>query len=88
MRDFLPLGSVVSLKNAKKKILIIGRFQICEGKPYKYSGVLYPDGFLGADNLFIFNEADIANVDFVGFKNEEEEQYTEALKEYIESHRP
>ena len=32
MKDFLPIGSVVLLKETNKKLMIIGRVQICEGK--------------------------------------------------------
>jgi len=56
MKDFLPLGTVVLLKDTQKKLMIIGRLQICEGIAYKYSGVVYPEGYMGKDALFLLTK--------------------------------
>jgi len=84
MKDFLPLGTVVLLKDTQKKLMIIGRLQICEGIAYKYSGVVYPEGYMGKDALFLFNENDIEKVYFEGMTDEEDEAHKKTLIEIID----
>ena len=83
MENFLPIGSVVLLKEAKKRLMIIGRVQVCEGKAYKYSGVMYPEGYLGSEQLFVFNEEDIEVLYYVGMQDEEEFRFKEELIEQV-----
>lgn len=83
MENFLPIGSVVLLKEAKKRLMIIGRVQVCEGKPYKYSGVMYPEGYLGSERLFVFNEEDIEVLYYVGMQDDEEFRFKEELIEQV-----
>lgn len=84
MRDFLPIGSVVLLKETNKKLMIIGRVQICEGKAYKYSAVTYPEGYGGSDTIYLFNEQDIEQVYFEGMKDEEENEFKKILIEVVD----
>jgi len=88
--NLLPIGSVVLLKGGIKKIMIIGIKQIREEEPekeYDYIGVLYPEGFLGADATFLFNHEDINDVVFTGYENPERTEFlafiTEAYKKLI-----
>lgn len=70
----LPIGSVVLLKDAKKRLMIVGRIQTCEGKEeiFDYSGCVYPEGVTSSKDFFFFNKEDIANVFFIGFQDPEE----------------
>lgn len=45
MKDLLPIGSVVTLKEGKKKLMIIGRIQENEKtkKLYDYAGCQWPE---------------------------------------------
>lgn len=81
MKKYLPLGSVVTLKDAEKKIMIIGRSQICKGVRYDYSGCLFPEGYLGKDSLYVFNNKDVEVLYYVGMQNEEEFLFRKALVE-------
>ena len=47
MKNLLPIGSVVLLKDATKKLVIIGILQVnpSENKIYDYLGVPYPEGY-------------------------------------------
>ena len=83
MKDFLPIGSVVLLKETEKRLMIIGRVQVCDGKAYKYSGVLYPEGYLGSDKLFLFNEDDIEVLYYMGMQDPEEFQFRKELVEQV-----
>ena len=84
MREFLPIGSVVLLKGTEKKLMIIGRVQVCEGTVHKYSAVLYPEGYVGSEGIYLFEEEDIEVLYYIGIQDEEEFVYRKALQEMVE----
>lgn len=73
MREkFLPLGSIVSLAD-NKKIMIIGylsaKYQ--DGIAiYDYLGCGYPEGLLLPNNFYYFNHSDIINTIFMGYDDD------------------
>lgn len=76
-KNLLPIGSVVLLKGGEKRIMICGRIQAKEGENviYDYSACYYPQGLVGADDVFFFNRDAIERVYFVGFQDVEELTY-------------
>ncbi len=71
----LPIGSVVLLKNSTKKLMITGFAQVAADDPdkiYDYVGCVYPEGFLGPDQTFLFNSDQIASIFFVGYQDQEQ----------------
>jgi len=84
LKSLLPIGSVVLLQGGIKKVMIIGIKQIREEEPekeYDYIGVLYPEGFLGADANFLFNHEDINDVVFTGYDNPERTEFLAFISE-------
>ena len=81
MKDLLPIGSVVLLKDATKKLVIIGVLQVNgeQNKMYDYLAVPYPEGYLGSDNNYLFNQGDINDIIFRGYTNPERDIFIEAL---------
>lgn len=77
MPEIMPIGSVVRLKKGQKKIMIAGRFQKdrATGTVYDYCAVLWPEGFIRSDRMYLFNHEDIDRVYFVGLQDEEEFRY-------------
>lgn len=72
MKDLLPIGSVVKLKNGVKSLMIIGWNQIKEQTTrYDYVGVLHPEGHLNKNSFFLFNQEDIEEIKFIGYVNTE-----------------
>lgn len=71
----LPLGSVVRLKEAEKRLLVVGIVQESQGKRFDYMGMLYPEGFIGNEYTFLFNHEDIEEVDFIGFIDTEHQMF-------------
>ncbi|MBR3995885.1 MAG: DUF4176 domain-containing protein [Clostridia bacterium] len=68
----LPIGSVVCLEGASKKLLIIGvSVQRNEDKKYDYIGVPFPEGYIDSNTMFLFYHKDIKAVCFVGYVNSE-----------------
>ena len=54
MKKFLPIGSVVLLKESQKRIMIVGvkQKQANSDKVWDYSACLYPEGILDPEKLF------------------------------------
>lgn len=76
-KNLLPIGSVVLLKGAQKRIMITGRIQTRSGEDtiYDYSACYYPQGIVSPDSMFFFNRDAIERVFFVGFQDGEELTY-------------
>lgn len=81
----LPIGSVVLLKGAKKRVMIIGRIQKSQGKIFDYSSCLYPEGYIKADQLILFNDSDIDKNFFIGFQDIEEFEFYKEIEEYLKN---
>lgn len=83
MKDLLPIGSVVLLKDGNKRIMIYGRMQkqigVDEEILYDYVGCLYPEGNLSADSSILFNHDQIDMIFFIGFQDLEEFRFKEKL---------
>lgn len=85
--NLLPIGSVITLKNGKKKLMVFGikQHNQDDNKEYDYIGVIYPEGNLGAEYQFLFNHENIAEVHFKGFEDEERTSFMENLKKHFEN---
>lgn len=80
IKNYLPLGSVVRLKNGTRKLVIIGINQKgSDDKTYDYSSVLYPYGYLNSDELFLFNNSNIDEIIYNGYSDSELENYYDDL---------
>ena len=56
MKNLLPIGSVVLLKEAEKSLMIVGTMQRDdEGHEFDYVSVLFPEGYINSDTFFLFN---------------------------------
>ena len=83
---FLPLGSLVLLKNGQKKMMIIGFGQIDLRKKdqiYDYCGCVYPQGIINNNHIYLFNHEDIKEVINKGFNDSEWDIYNKKLKEKL-----
>ena len=86
IRELLPIGSVVMLKNGQKKVMIFGVKQTDteSGKEYDYISVLYPEGNMGEAGQFLFNHSDIEEIYFRGCEDEERDGFIENLAKFYE----
>lgn len=80
---YLPVGSVVLLREGKKRVMIIGRGQRDQssGDSWDYLACPYPEGFLGVDYAYLFNHDKIERTFFIGFQDGEELAFEERLRE-------
>lgn len=74
--SLLPIGSVVLLKESTKRVMIIGVLQKQTTESgdviWDYSGVYYPEGYMGPNRTFLFNDEQIERVFALGYQDEEQ----------------
>ena len=86
---YLPIGTVVLLKNAIKRIMITGfcsrEKNDSDSKIYDYCGCLYPEGVLTFDKALLFDHNQIDKIYHIGLSNDDEEKkFKENLKQAME----
>ena len=84
---YLPVGTVVMLKNASKRVMVIGFCIIPENDPdkvYDYLGCIYPEGIMDANQNLMFNHDQIDKIYHMGLEDEEEKTFKVKLKEVLE----
>ena len=86
VRELLPIGTVVLLKEATKRTMIFGVKQVdkASNTEYDYIGVVYPEGSMGDGTQFFFNHDAIGEVIFKGFEDDERSKFVERLAEYYD----
>lgn len=86
MDKYLPIGSIVLLKEGNKKIMIFGRKQIHikSKEMYDYVACFYPEGNINEDYTFLFNHEDINEVIFKGYEDNDEIEYNKKLNEVVQ----
>ena len=77
----LPIGSVVLVGNSTKKVMIVGLCQkggSDEVKLWDYAGVIYPEGYLDPNKLFLFNNDQITQIYALGYQDSEQMAFKKA----------
>ena len=74
---YLPVGSVVMLKEATRGVIIIGYAVVEEGenKVWDYLGCAYPIGVINSENNLLFNKDQIEKVVFEGYSDSEGKKF-------------
>lgn len=83
---YLPLGTIVLLKEAKKRMMIVG-YEVTteeqEPKTFDYIGCLYPEGVISPDRNLLFNHDQIEKIFFKGYTDEEDISFKNKLRELV-----
>ncbi len=81
MKKFLPIGSVVLLKESQKRIMIVGvkQKQSDSDKVWDYSACLFPEGIIDPDRLYLFDADQIDRLYFVGLQDGESLAFLDKL---------
>lgn len=85
IREYLPIGTVVVLKNGTKKLMIFGIIQSNAEEPgeeYDYIGVPYPEGNMGEEYQYLFYHNDIEEIFFKGYEDVERQEFIENLENF------
>ncbi len=83
IRNLLPIGSVVKVREMQRPMMIYGVIQkdIATDQVMDYISVLWPEGNGGAGTQFMFNHEDIEEVYFKGLNLIERDRFIDALVE-------
>lgn len=78
-KGLLPIGSVVLVGNSKKKVMIVGLCQKggAEGKLWDYAGVVFPEGYIDPNKMFLFNNEQISQIYALGYQDAEQIAFKE-----------
>lgn len=81
MNNYLPIGSVVLLKNSSKRVMIVGlkQRQVDADKVWDYSACYYPEGVIDPEKLFLFNRDQIERLFFIGMQDGEALAFLERI---------
>ena len=81
---YLPIGTIVLLKNGTKRLMITG---FCcfdtsnENKLYDYNGCLFPEGIIDSSRSLLFIHDQIDKIIHLGFIDDKEEiEFKKQLK--------
>lgn len=83
---YLPIGTVVMLKEGTKRVMITGFCAIADSKKdkiYDYIGCLYPEGILDSKQNCLFNHEQIAQIYHLGLNDDENIQFMNKLKQAV-----
>jgi len=84
--SFLTLGTIVTLKDVKHKMMIIGYCvapSVKEKKIKDYIGCMYPEGMLKLDQTYAFDHSEIDKILFEGYTSLEDQIFRESLKKFV-----
>ena len=91
IKDLLPIGSIVILKDGEQPLMIYGIMQsdgewglFKKPKEYDYVSVPYPQGNLGPGMIYLFNHEDIQEIIFRGYEDEERDKFLDELSNHDE----
>lgn len=80
---YLPIGTVVLLKNGNKKVMIttylIFPDQGKDTKMYDYGACTFPEGVIESGYAIAFNHDDIKEVVFLGCADDEQKRFSQLL---------
>ena len=79
--EWLPMGSVVKVKDVDFPLAIMSRFQkrVDEDEIFDYAALPYPTALDDSTKSVLFNAPDIEHVLFVGYRNEAELEWCKDL---------
>ena len=91
---FLPIGTVVSTKKGKEKLMIIG-FLTSDGENqsriYDYSACVFPLGVYTNEATLVFDHSDIKEIYYIGYNDKKSKELSDNLllfeKKYVDENR-
>lgn len=78
---YLPLGTIVLLKGAKKRLMVTGFciYSDEQKRYFDYTGCIYPEGFISSTQNLVFDHNQIEKIIVMGYSDEEEKQFKKDL---------
>ncbi len=83
---FLPIGTVVYLKDKKRKVMITSYLIFSKGDDeektvYDYGASVFPEGIIDSNYSFAFNHDDISEVVYMGLEDDDYKKLNDMLKQ-------
>ena len=81
-KKYLPLGSVVLMKEAKKRVMITGyavKSPDSGEKVWDYIGCLWPEGMISSDKNLMFDHDKIHQIFAIGYTDDEQKSFMRML---------
>lgn len=86
---YLPIGTVVMLKDGKKRVMITGFCTVPNDdkeKIYDYSGCLFPEGIITSEQTMVFNHDQIEKIYHLGLMDDEEKEFKNKLEQIMKDY--
>lgn len=86
---YLPIGSVLLMKGAKKRVMITGyavKSPESGDKIWDYVGCLYPEGMVTAEKALLFDHENIEKIFAIGYEDDEQKQFMSLLNKATQLH--
>ena len=97
LEKFLPIGTIVLLKNGKKEVMILSYGLMPQGtvyegdkkisgigKIYDYGGCTYTEGLISSEQILGCNHEQIQKICYPGYSTPIHDEYNKFLKESFE----
>ena len=81
IKKYLPLGSVVTIKNNDFFYMIVGYTQKISDNTYDYIVVKYPIGFVDFNTLAFLNHDNIETIIYLGSYNDKMNKILKQIKD-------
>ena len=81
-KKYLPLGSVVLMRDAKKRVMITGyavKAPESGDRLWDYIGCLWPEGMIAPDKNLLFDHKDIQQIYAIGYSDDEQKRFMSVL---------
>lgn len=88
-KKYLPLGSVVLMKSAKRRVMITGyvaKSSDSGEKVWDYIGCLWPEGMITPDKNLLFDHDNIEQIFAIGFTDDEQKRFMGLLNKATQLH--
>lgn len=82
-KKYLPIGSVVILRNGKKRLMITGYASIDmakKDKVYDYIGCMFPEGVISTEQSLLFDHDNIEKIFCIGYSDDEQKEFSKKLE--------
>ena len=81
IKKYLPLGTIVTIKNNDFFYMIVGYTQKISDNTYDYIVVKYPIGFVDFNTLAFFNHENIEEIIYLGSYNDKMNKILKQIKD-------
>ncbi len=90
---FLPIGTIVMLKNGTKEVMITSYLVFSKEavakkekvQMFEYGGCPYPEGIIDSNTSLVFNHDQIEKIVHMGYVNDKYQEIAKALNEQYQT---